>query len=104
MVVTSAATQAGEIETLVAAPSGGLRITHRWLPDNAVHGTGDLFAALYLGHRLDGAGPGEAAARAASAVCKLVELANRDGLDEMPLAAGQEAMLAAPAGIGIEEI
>ncbi len=76
-------------------PTGRFRITHRWVPDNTVHGTGDLFAALHLGHRLDGAAPEEAAARATSAVRTMVEAANRDGLDELPLAACQD-VLAAP--------
>ena len=68
-----------------------------------MHGTGDLFAALYLGHRLDGARPEDAAARAASAVCSMVETADRDGLDEMPLAAGQDAITAPAGGVTIDE-
>ncbi len=99
VIVTSAATRAGSIETLVAAPEGNVRIAHRWLEGNAVHGTGDLFAALYLGHRLGDAAPEDAAARAASTVRRMIEMANRDGLDEMPLAAGQEAISAPPTGI-----
>ena len=78
---------AGPSRRCSPAPDRPSPLTHRWTAANAVHGTGDLFAALYLGHRLDGAAPEDAAARAASAVCTMVEAANRDGLDEMPLAA-----------------
>lgn len=106
LVVTSAVADrlSATIETLVAAPGGRFRIAHRWLPENAVHGTGDLFAALYLGHRLDGAAPQDAAARAAGSVCSLVELANRVGLDELPLAAGQDAMVAPATGVGVTRV
>ena len=104
VIVTSATTHADSIETLVAAPAGNFRITHRWVPDNTVHGTGDLFAALYLGHRLDGAKPEDAAARATSAVCSMVEMASRAGLDEMPLAAGQHAIAAPATGVTIEKL
>ena len=69
-----------------------------------MHGTGDLFAALHLGHRLDGAAPEDAAARAAGAVCRMVEMARREGLDEMPLAAGQDAIAAPADGVSIEKL
>ncbi len=104
VVVTSAATHARAIDTLVVTPAGRFRVSHRFLPDNAVHGTGDLFAALYLGHRLDGVAPAEAAARAAGTVCRMVEMANREGLDEMPLAAGQEAIAAPGTDVTIEKL
>ncbi len=106
VVVTSAAADPASrtLDTLVAAPAGSFRLTHRWLADNAVHGTGDLFAALYLGHRLAGAAPGEAAARAAGTVLTMVETAQRDGLDELPLAAAQDAILAPAAFVSITKI
>lgn len=106
VLVTSAREDARQrtIETLVAAREGRFRLAHRWLPDNTVHGTGDLFAALYLGHRLDGAAAEAAAARAAGAVLRLVAAANRDRLDEMPLAASQDAILAPPADVSITRI
>ena len=104
VIVTSATTHADLIDTLVAAPVGTFRIAHRLVPDNTVHGTGDLFAALYLGHRLDGATPEDAAARATSAVCSMVEMASWEGLDEMPLAAGQDAIAAPASGVTIEKL
>ncbi len=103
VVVTSAATHTDTIETWLTTPAANFRITHRWLPDNTVHGTGDLFAALYLGHRLDGAAPQDATARASAAVCHLVEAAERDGLDELPLAACQDAIGAPATGVTIAD-
>jgi pyridoxine kinase len=106
VLVTSADADAASqtIDTLVVTAGDPFRLTHRWLPHNTVHGTGDLFAALYLGHRLDGAAPERAAARAAGAVLAMIDAADAGGLDEIPLAATQDAILAPPAGIGIRRI
>lgn len=104
IVVTSARIVGGTIETLVETPTGRFSVSHRWLPDNAVRGTGDLFAALYLGHRLDGAAPEGAAARATSAVCSIVIAANRDGLDELPLAANLDLIAAPATGVNVTRL
>ncbi len=45
--------------------------------------------------------PADAAARAASAVCRAVAAAYRDGLDELPLAACQDAFGAPPADVTV---
>ena len=90
--VTSAYAPAGEIGTLVVTPDATHLATHRRLAE-VPHGTGDLFAALYLGHRLDGHQPVDAAAQAASSVLRLIGLAAETNSDEMPLAAGQGAFL-----------
>ncbi len=106
VLVTSAeADRAGQtIETHLSGPTGGFRLAHRWLPDSTLHGTGDLFAALHLGHRLDGAAPEDAAARAAGAVCAMVAAARRDGLDELPLAAGQDAIATPSVDVDVEKM
>ncbi len=106
VIVTSADADADKstIATLVSGPTGAFRLTHRWLPDNTVHGTGDLFAALHLGHRLAGTAPEAAAARAASTVCAMVETASHDGLDELPLASRQDAIVAPARDVGITKI
>jgi pyridoxine kinase len=103
VLVTSADADAARqtIDTLVVTSGDRFRLTHRWLPHNTVHGTGDLFAALYLGHRLGGTIPAEAAARAAGAVLAMVDAADAGGLDEIPLAAGQDAILAPADGVRI---
>ncbi len=97
-VVTSAFAPAGEIGTAVIAGDEAHLATHRRVAE-APHGTGDLFAALHLGHRLDGAPPVVAVERALSSVLALIDLAAETGADEMPLAAGQGAFLAPPSGV-----
>ena len=61
---------------------------------SAPHGTGDLFAALYLGHLLNDAVPATALAAAASAV--EASVAASDGRDELPLAAAGALWANAP--------
>jgi pyridoxine kinase len=101
--VTSAHAPASEIGTLVVTPDATDFVTHRRLAD-VPHGTGDLFAALYLGHRLGGRPPVDAAAQASSSVLRLIELAAATGADEMPLAAGQAALLAATEGVAVSPV
>ena len=103
VVVTSAFAPPGEIGTLVVSPEGVHLATHRALPE-APNGTGDLFAALYLGHRLDGMHPPEALRRACGSVLRLVEMAADLNVDELPLAAGQGAFQDAPAGVALSRI
>jgi pyridoxine kinase len=88
--VTSAAVTTVEVETLAVTADRVEQIRHRRL-EKAPHGTGDLFAALYLGGRLKGRLPGEAAARAAFAVLRMAEAAG--DADELPLAAAQKLLL-----------
>lgn len=60
------------------------------------HGSGDLMAALFLGHTLDGRAPPDALSRAASAVDTLLRAAVTRGLDEMPMVEMREVLTAAP--------
>lgn len=101
VVVTSAFTGAGETGSLLVTPLHAELFTHR-AAARAPHGTGDLLAALYLGHRLGGAPPRDALERATSATLCLVDLA--DGVAELPLAAGQEAFFAPADGIRVESV
>ena len=101
VVVTSAFAPPGEIGTLLVAQDGAYLATHVARPD-APHGTGDLFAALYLGYRLDGLESVVALERSVAAVLRLVELAVERGADELPLAEGQDAFLAPPGGITMQ--
>jgi pyridoxine kinase len=100
VVVTSAFAPAGEIGVLVVTPDAVHLATHRFLA-GAPHGTGDLFAALYLGHRLAGVPPAAAVERASSSVLALIEIATATGADEMPLAEGQDAFVARPEGVTV---
>ncbi len=99
VVVTSAFAGPGETGNLLVTPRGSVLVAHRAVP-HAPHGTGDLLAALHFGHRLGGAAPQEALERATAATFRLVELAA--GAPELPLAAGQDAFFAPPAGIRVE--
>jgi pyridoxine kinase len=95
VVVTSAFAPVGETGALLVTPEGATLATHRALAA-APKGTGDLFAALYLGHRMNGLGGPDALQRATASVLRLVEIAVAAGLDELPLAAGQDALVAPP--------
>ena len=99
VVVTSAFAGPGETGNLLVTLHKAESVAHRAVPHEPPHGTGDLLAALYLGHRLGGAAPQEALVRATAATLRLVELAA--GSAELPLAAGQDAVFAPPANVRI---
>ncbi|MCB1499996.1 MAG: bifunctional hydroxymethylpyrimidine kinase/phosphomethylpyrimidine kinase [Bauldia sp.] len=98
VIVTSAFADEGETANLLVTPDQAALVVHRAFA-YAPHGTGDILAALYLGHRLDGDDPVEALTRAAAATVRLVELAGN--ADELPLAAGQGEFLAPPLGVRV---
>ncbi|HVZ15025.1 MAG TPA: PfkB family carbohydrate kinase, partial [Bauldia sp.] len=98
VVVTSALASATEITSIVLADGGVQRASHA-AAAKTPKGTGDLFAALYLGRRLAGGTAGAALAGAAGAVARLAEQAAAAGEDELPLAAGQDAFLADGASV-----
>jgi pyridoxine kinase len=93
VVVTSAFANPDEAALILAEPAGAHLAIHRAV-DTAPHGTGDLFAALYLAHSLEGAAPPVALERASASTLALVDLARKLGADELPLAEGQEAFVA----------
>jgi pyridoxine kinase len=103
VVVTSAFAPPGEIGMLAVTGDGAHLATHVELAD-VPHGTGDLFAALYLGHRLQEREPPVALQRAASSVLALIEMAARLKADELPLAAGQDVFLALAHGVTITRL
>ena len=103
IIVTSAFAPAGEIASLCLEPRGVHLATHV-SRTRAPHGTGDLFAALYLGHSLDGASPSVALERASSSVLRLIDRASELKVDEMPLVDGQDAFFAEPRGIVVTRI
>ncbi len=98
VVTTSAHAADGNVAAMVTTGDGSFLASHRRLAD-VPHGTGDLLAALYLGHRLDGIRSAEALSRASSSVLRLVERAARSGVNELPLAGGQGDFLAPPEGV-----
>ena len=88
VIVTSAFAGEGQTGNLAVTADAAELAAHRRL-DAVPHGTGDLFAALYLAARLDGRGVGEASTRAGATVLAVASLANKVGADELPLVAAQ---------------
>lgn len=103
VVVTSAFAPRGEIANLCVEP-GGVHLAIHAARTEVPHGTGDLFAALYLGHSMGGASAPVALERASSSVLQLIDRAAELKVDEMPLAEGQDALVAAPRGVTVTEI
>jgi len=101
VVVTSAFAGEGETGNLLVTPGRAELVAHRTAP-HAPHGTGDLLAALYLGHRLGGAAPREALERATGTTLRLVEQAG--DAPELPLAAGSDAVFAPPLGLRTDAV
>ena len=85
VVVTSApAMMAGSIATLLVAGPETVMAEHRMVarPPN---GPGDLFAALFLAHRMSGLGNEKALQRATASVFEVIARAARRGGDELML-------------------
>ncbi len=83
-------TPADLIHNLAVTGSGAWRVSTPSLSTSA-KGSGDLLAALWLGHSLRGADPGPALGRAVSSVYGLIEAAGE--ARELPLVAGQELLV-----------
>ncbi len=88
-VVTSAFAEEGQIANLLVRRNDAFSAVHPALA-SAPNGTGDLFAALYLGYRVDGADEPGALDHALNIVLHLIELA--DGGPVLPLVANQAVL------------
>jgi len=86
-------TRPEEIEILAVSEEGAFLLTTPLLPI-AASGAGDAFAALFLGHRLRGAGTAAALAAAGSAIFAVIEASCASGSKELALIAAQDAILA----------
>jgi len=93
VVATSVPANDGRIGTL-AVEAGEAWLAATPLLENPPHGSGDLLAALFLGHRLAGRALDDALARATSAVFHI--LSASAGLQELALIAQQELIVAPP--------
>lgn len=101
VLVTSTFAEPGTTANLLVAPDGVRRARHAaWL--RAPNGTGDLLAALYLGHRLDGCPAHEAFSRAVGSTLRLVEAAG--GATRLPLAEGQSALVEPGWAVPVETV
>lgn len=88
VLVTSAIRRGPLLENVLLGPGEALACEVAWRP-NAPHGTGDFFAALFLGHRLNGKTEADSLARATAGVEQVI-LASQ-GRDELALVASQDA-------------
>lgn len=84
MVTSAPGEKPGEIGNLLLA-GGDVRLTVHPAIANAPKGAGDLLAALFLGHRLNGSGIFEALVSATAAVYGVLAASAADGDDEMAL-------------------
>jgi pyridoxine kinase len=100
VVVTSASEAGGVIATMLAA-DGLVTTAEQTAVMDAPKGTGDLFAALYLGQRLKGRAGVEATRRAAAAVGRSIARAAAEGLDELPAAASADDLDGNPDDVAI---
>ncbi len=83
---------ANHIGNLLTAPQApALLFEHLAMP-HAPHGTGDLFAALLLGHHLLTGDLEQATERASSALFELTARAARSGLEDLPLIGEQTSL------------
>jgi pyridoxine kinase len=98
--VTSAMVRDGRIATLLVTADGAWLA---WTPRvaRAPHGSGDLFAALFLAHVLD-AEPLVALERALASVTDV--LAASDGMKDLALIANQERLVAPRTAVTIEAL
>lgn len=94
LVVATSIPDGGMLATLAVTP-GEAWIVRVPRQPVAPSGTGDLIAALFLGHRLDGAAVPEALARAAATVDVMIRAAGE--AKDMPLVGAQAAITAPPA-------
>jgi pyridoxine kinase len=88
VVITSVPFDAGEIGTVAVTGEGAWGAATARL-DSAPNGSGDLLAALYLGHRLKAMAPREALEYAASAVDAVLRASVAARADELTLIACQ---------------
>lgn len=103
VVVTSVPFDGGRIGTAVVTRAGAWATAAPRL-DNAPHGSGDLFAALYLGARLQGREPRDALRHATSAVDCVLGASSTANADEMTLVARQDDLAAPPHLLDVIEI
>lgn len=103
VVVTSSFAPPGMIGTLLVTGGDAVLAVHERL-DVPLSGTGDLFAALYLAHRLKNTHGEGALAAACSSVLSVMKLAVETGSDEMPLVIGQDYLVNPPAGMEVMRI
>ena len=92
VVCTSAAVDEDRITTLLHTADATLAVRSPAF-SSAPHGTGDLFAALFLGRYLTSTDPGAALAHAAAATHDVIAASNAAGADELLLVDTQDRLV-----------
>lgn len=104
VVVTSATgAEADTVATLAVGGEGAWMVTTPRL-HTAVHGAGDLFAALFLAHSLRGEATPETLSRAGSALHAVLAVTAEAGATEMLLVEAQDALVAPPITFTAERV
>ncbi len=94
---------AHQIETLMAGPKGAWLGQHEALAKTP-HGTGDMLAALLLGHRLLGKPPEAALEAALSSVWSVIQASAGTPSQELALIAAQAQITAPELSVRVEKI
>jgi len=95
VVCTSAALSGGQLSSLVVGAAGAFALETPVL-EGVPHGTGDLFAALFLAARLDGLDDAAALARAVAQTDAMIRATLRSGGDELTLIADPDVLADTP--------
>ena len=84
-----------KITTIAVTPEASSMVATEFV-DDPPHGVGDLVAALFLGHTLNGATPQDALTRAVSTVFELLRRSSAVASDELLLVDHQDLMINPP--------
>jgi pyridoxine kinase len=96
-------TPPGQVETLLVGPEGAWLGRHNAVTQ-APHGTGDMLAALLLGHWLRGEPPERALAAALSAVWSVVQASTDPPDQELALVSAQAQITAPSHTVQVEKV
>jgi len=91
VLVTSLDAVPGHLTMLASGPDGAWAVDTPHLPA-MLNGCGDVTAALFLGHLLNGAGPGDALSRTAASMFAVIETTLGLGRYELALVAAREEL------------
>lgn len=89
------------LANLLVEPLNAFHAAHRMI-DGVPKGTGDLTAALFVGHRLAGKAPMEALAATTASVLHVLRAASAQGADELMLASSHAGLVRPEADPSIE--
>ena len=93
-----------DVTITLAADGEGAWMVRSPRLETAVHGAGDLFSALFLGHTLKGAAPVEALSLAVSSVHAVLAATAAAGAPEMLLVEAQDAFTDPPERFPVERL